>query len=158
MLCWTNNKNKPNYVSFILNLVSGNRKMQCTTRQTVTFLTSANLSFKVPFLSSVNEVSTGPTCQFVYLCFFVSLYGLFFMASNWLIYWFLTVVLAPYLSKKVFWAWLISATLRFFKATSNEEELKNEDGLKKKTASKLRTNSLTHKLTHKVTYGGRHAA
>ena len=57
---------------------------------------------KFLFLSSANEVSTGPTCQFlcvcVFVCLFVCLSGLFFKASNWIIYWLLTVVLAPYLS------------------------------------------------------------
>ena len=62
------------------------------------------------FLSSANEVSTGPTCQFLWVC----LSGLFFKASNWIIYWLLTVVQATYLSDKVFRAWLSSATLRFF--------------------------------------------
>ena len=34
------------------------------------------------FLSSANEVSTGPTCQFVSVCVFMCLSGLFFKASN----------------------------------------------------------------------------
>ena len=54
------------------------------------------------FLSSANEVSTGPTCQFLSVCpsvcVCVCLSGLFFKASNWIIYWLLTVVLATYLS------------------------------------------------------------
>ena len=50
------------------------------------------------FLSSANEVSTGPTCQFLSVCLSVCLSGLFFKASNWMIYWLLTVVLATYLS------------------------------------------------------------
>ena len=47
-------------------------------------------------------VSTGPTCQFRFVCLsvclFVCLSCLFFKASNWMIYWLLTVVLATYLS------------------------------------------------------------
>ena len=54
------------------------------------------------FLSSANKVSTGPTCQYLCVCLFVCLSvcvsGLFFKASNWMIYWLLTVVLATYLS------------------------------------------------------------
>ena len=54
------------------------------------------------FLSSTNKVSTGTTCQFLcvclIVCLFVRLSGLFFKASNWIIYWLLTVVLATYLS------------------------------------------------------------
>ena len=54
------------------------------------------------FLSSANEVSTGPTCQFLSVCLFVCLSvcvsGLFFKTFNWMIYWLLTVVLALYLS------------------------------------------------------------
>ena len=55
-------------------------------------------------------------CVFVCLCVCLSvcLSSLFFKASNWMIYWLLTVVLAPYLSDQVFRAWLSSATLRFF--------------------------------------------
>ena len=48
------------------------------------------------FLSNANEVSTGPTCQFLCVCFLSVC--LFFKASNWMIYWLLTVVLATYLS------------------------------------------------------------
>ena len=56
---------------------------------------ASSISLKLnAFLSSANEVSTGPTCQFLFVC----LSGLFFKASNWMIYWLLTVVLAPYLS------------------------------------------------------------
>ena len=63
--------------------------------------------FSFSFLSSANEVSTGPTCQFLsvclsvclFVCLFVCLSGLFFKASNWMIYWLLTVVLATYLSE-----------------------------------------------------------
>ena len=43
---------------------------------------------------SANEVNTGPICHFMYVC--VS--GLFFKASDWVIYSLLTVLLAPYLS------------------------------------------------------------
>ena len=57
------------------------------------------VSFLLLFLSSANEVSTEPTCQFLSFRLSVCLFGLFiFKASNWLIYWLLTVVLAPYLS------------------------------------------------------------
>ena len=52
----------------------------------------------VLILSSTNEVSTGPTCQFLSVCVSVCLSGLFFNASNWIIYWLLTVVQATYLS------------------------------------------------------------
>ena len=34
----------------------------------------------------------------LFVCLFVCLSGLFFKASNWIIYWLLTVVLATYLS------------------------------------------------------------
>ena len=54
---------------------------------------------KLPFLSSATEVSTGPTCQFGFVCVCVCLSGLFFKASYWIIYWLLTVVLATYLSE-----------------------------------------------------------
>ena len=64
-----------------------------------------------PILSSDKGVSTWPAWQFLYLLF---LYGLSLKVSNWLIYWLLTVVLSPNLSNYVFWAWLSSATLRFF--------------------------------------------
>ena len=50
------------------------------------------------FFSSANEVSTGPTCQFLCVCLSVCVSGLFFKASNCMIYWHLTVVLATYLS------------------------------------------------------------
>ena len=56
-------------------------------------------SLFILFLSSANEVSTGPTCQFLWFCLFVCVSGLFFKASNWMIYWHLTVVLATYLSE-----------------------------------------------------------
>ena len=72
---------------------------------------------KVVFVVVVDVVFV-PTCQFLWfrlsVCLSVCLSGLFFKASNWMIYWLLTVVLATYLSDWVFRAWLTSATLRFF--------------------------------------------
>ena len=56
-------------------------------------------SFSSLFLSITNGVSTGPTCQLVSVCVFS---GLLFKVSDWLIYSFLTVILAPYLSLLVF--------------------------------------------------------
>ena len=50
----------------------------------------------------------------MFVCLSVCLSGLFFKASDWIIYWLLTVVLATYLSDNVFKAWLSSAKLRFF--------------------------------------------
>ena len=51
---------------------------------------------EMPFLSSANEVSTGPTRQFLFVCLSVCLSvcvsGLFFKACNWMIYWLLTVI------------------------------------------------------------------
>ena len=49
------------------------------------------------FFSSANKVMPICVCVFVFPSFRLS--GLFFQASNWMIYWLLTVVLAPYLSK-----------------------------------------------------------
>ena len=55
------------------------------------------------FLSSANEVSTGPTCQFLYVCLYVCMFsGLSFEASDWVIYSLLVVVLAPSLFNQVF--------------------------------------------------------
>ena len=59
---------------------------------------ASSISLKLnAFLSSANEVSTGPTCQFLFVCLCV-FPVFFFKASNWIIYWLLTVVLATYLS------------------------------------------------------------
>ena len=64
--------------------------------------TAFELDMGMTSLGSANEVSTGPTCQFLFVCLSVCLSvcvsGLFFKASNWMIYWLLTVVLATYLS------------------------------------------------------------
>ena len=64
-----------------------------------TIFQSLKYKILVSFLSSANEVSTGPTCQFLCVRLFVCVSGLFFKASNWIIYWLLTVVLATYLSE-----------------------------------------------------------
>ena len=60
----------------------------------------AGLSLDIlKFLFSANKVSTGPTCLFLCVCLFVcQSFRSFFKASNWMIYWLLTVVLATYLS------------------------------------------------------------
>ena len=45
-------------------------------------------------MSSANKVSTGPTCQFLYVCVCVCMFsGLFFEASDWVIYLLPVVVL-----------------------------------------------------------------
>ena len=54
---------------------------------------------EIPFLSSAKEVNTGHTCQFLYVCVYVfCISGLFFEASDWVIYLLLVVVLAHRLS------------------------------------------------------------
>ena len=80
------------------------------------------------FLSSANEVSTGPTCQSLYLCFFVSLFVCTVFFSRHLIGWYTgfwqwfwhptyptrCFELGWAVPYSDFLAWLSSATLKIF--------------------------------------------
>ena len=82
------------------------------------------------FLSSANEVSTEPTCQKVYVCLSsVCISRVFLKASNWLIYWLLTVVLTPYFTYPTR-CFELGSTNRLRRLPKNEDDLKIEDNLK----------------------------
>ena len=60
------------------------------------------------------------SCRVIF-CTWICKSSLFFNPSDWVI----DMLLTPYLSILVFWAWLISATLRFIKTTSKWKRPKN---------------------------------